>query len=322
MIKTPLVSVVMTAYNAEKFISESINSVLNQSWKDFEFLIIDDCSSDKTPEIIKSFNDERIIFYKKSINSGFKGYVENLNTLIEKSKGKYIARIDADDIWHIEKLEKQIDFLTNNPDIALSFCHKAHRINENGKIVGIFDLIPQHTNFEEYFTHKNPAIHPSIVFVKEKITTKYRWKLFYAEDYDFHLINFSRGIKYHCSDEILMDYRVVENSLSHQRDKTLISALFTEQTKIFYHERIKNKGKDSYDSFNPTDILNIKNIKYKNEIPLLLLALRFSFIANLANDFKIILKKIKIHHPTYQIPILYRIISWNFNLFYKLYQLK
>lgn len=312
----------MSAYNSERFIESAIKSVLEQSFTDFEFLITDDGSSDRTPDIVNSFRDERIIFYQNKDNNGFKGFVKNLNLMLEQAKGKYIARMDSDDIWHKEKLEKQVSFLKKNPDIYLAGCHKANLINQDGKRLGIFSLIPDNESFYKYLSKRNPIIHPSIVFTKEKIDTKYRWKLFYTEDYDFHLMNVSKGAKYHSSQEILMDYRVLDNSLSHHHsNRTLIAALFKEKAKEFYRQRMLH-GTDRYDDFDPDDILNILDMNHKNDLETLLIALRFSFIAGLEEDFDTLIEKIRKFYYKKSIPLLYKIISIHFGFFQKIYRIK
>ena len=113
----PKISVVMSAFNAEKFIETSIESIIGQTYEDFEFLIINDGSSDKTLEIIEKFKklDERIIL----IDRKKRGLIASLNEGISLSKGQYIARMDADDIAIPERLNVQLNYLIKNPSIDL-----------------------------------------------------------------------------------------------------------------------------------------------------------------------------------------------------------
>lgn len=116
-----LVSIITPSFNSEKFISETIKSVQNQSHQIWEMIIVDDCSKDKTVEIIESFikNDPRIQLHKLDKNSGA-GIARN--TAIQDAKGDYIAFLDADDLWKPEKLEKQLTFMqTNNLLFTFSF---------------------------------------------------------------------------------------------------------------------------------------------------------------------------------------------------------
>jgi teichuronic acid biosynthesis glycosyltransferase TuaG len=116
-----LVSIITPSYNSEKFISETIKSLQNQTYKNWEMIIIDDCSQDKTVEIIESFikKDSRIQLHRLDKNSGA-GIARN--TAIQAAKGDYIAFLDADDLWKPEKLEKQLAFMqTNNLPFTFSF---------------------------------------------------------------------------------------------------------------------------------------------------------------------------------------------------------
>lgn len=106
-----LVSVIMPSYNTSGFIRETIESVLNQTYQNFEIIIVDDCSTDSTDDVVAQINDERIKFIKNEKNSG--AAVSRNRALIE-AKGKWIAFLDSDDIWHPEKLEKQISFMEKN----------------------------------------------------------------------------------------------------------------------------------------------------------------------------------------------------------------
>lgn len=103
-----LVSIIMPAYDASQYIKESIDSVLAQTYQNWELLIVDDCSTDKTAEVVALFNDRRIMLYKTPRNSGA-GIARNIG--ICKAKGRYIAFIDGDDWWYPEKLEKQLAFM-------------------------------------------------------------------------------------------------------------------------------------------------------------------------------------------------------------------
>lgn len=106
-----LVSIIMPSYNTGKFIAESIKSVLAQTYQDFELIIVDDCSTDDTEEVVKSFNDSRIIFIKNETNSGA---AVSRNRALREAKGKWIAFLDSDDLWMPQKLELQLNFMKEN----------------------------------------------------------------------------------------------------------------------------------------------------------------------------------------------------------------
>ena len=143
-----LVSIITPAFNSEKYISETINSVLNQTYKNWELLIVDDCSTDKTFEIAKNFslNDNRVKAYQLKYNTG-PGFARNFATKIVK--GNYIAFLDADDLWKPEKLEKQLAFLQkNNLPFTFSFYDL---IDENGKSLAITQTSPKEINYKQLF---------------------------------------------------------------------------------------------------------------------------------------------------------------------------
>lgn len=106
-----LVSIIMPSYNTGKFITETINSVINQTYTNWELIIVDDCSTDNTDEVVAQFNDERIRYLKNPKNSGA---AVSRNYALREAKGKWIAFLDSDDLWLPEKLEKQIAFMEKN----------------------------------------------------------------------------------------------------------------------------------------------------------------------------------------------------------------
>lgn len=106
-----LVSVIMPSYNTAKFIKETIDSVLNQTYQNFEIIIVDDCSTDNTDEVVSAIKDDRIKYIKNEKNSGA---AVSRNRALREAKGKWIAFLDSDDVWLPEKLEKQITFMKEN----------------------------------------------------------------------------------------------------------------------------------------------------------------------------------------------------------------
>lgn len=127
----PVVSIICPSYNAQCFISKTIQSVLNQTFKDFEMIIVDDHSNDKTVEIVRQFADPRIKLIVKETNSGA---ASCRNLALREANGKYIAFLDADDLWTKDKLEKQIHFMESN---KYSFSYsKYEEIDENDQPLG------------------------------------------------------------------------------------------------------------------------------------------------------------------------------------------
>ncbi len=132
--KEDLVSIVTPTYNCGKFITETIESVIEQTYKNWEMIIVDDCSKDNTQEIVKKYlkNDKRIKYIKFEKNQGA---AIARNTAIREAKGRYIAFLDSDDLWSKDKLEKQINFMNkNNYDFTYT---NYEEIDENSKLLGI-----------------------------------------------------------------------------------------------------------------------------------------------------------------------------------------
>lgn len=128
-----LVSIIMPSYNTAKYIGESIESVLSQTYHNWELIIIDDCSNDNTDEVIaKYLRDERIRYYKNEVNSGA---AISRNRALREAKGRWIAFLDSDDLWEKDKLEKQINFMENN-DYSFSYT-KYCEIDENSNPLNI-----------------------------------------------------------------------------------------------------------------------------------------------------------------------------------------
>ena len=125
----PKVTVLMPVYNGEKFLKEAIKSVLNQTYKDYELLVVDDVSRDSSEEIIKSFNDSRIRLARNEKNMG---QMASMNKALALARGEYIARMDQDDISLPERLEKEARVLDENPDTALVFSD-TYIINSKGE---------------------------------------------------------------------------------------------------------------------------------------------------------------------------------------------
>ena len=201
------VSILLPVFNGKRFIVPAINSVLNQTYKDFELLIYNDGSTDSTLEIIESFNDKRIKIFNSSEN---KGIVYALNFLIDKSQGDYIARIDSDDIWYNNKLQIQVDLAKskNKPVFIASF---ARLIDDKGKSFPTkFKQYSEPSDIKRYLPNSNFIIHSSVLLSKDifKKVGNYRDKYLHTEDYDLWLRIMDADIEIIITPEILLDYRV------------------------------------------------------------------------------------------------------------------
>lgn len=180
--KKPKVSVIMAVFNGEKYLTESINSILKQTYSDFEFIIIDDSSTDQSQTIIKSFRDQRIRFFKNQTN---RGLPYSLNRGIKISQGTYLVRMDQDDISFPKRIEAQVRFMNVNPDIAISGTAVVTTV---GKCKEVHKRLSNYEEIKGTLLFHNVLAHSSVIIRKEAII---RAKLLYdptaknAEDYEF-----------------------------------------------------------------------------------------------------------------------------------------
>ncbi len=189
----PLVTVLMPNYNNEKYLTEAIESILNQNYSNFEFVIVDDCSKDNSLEIIKKFAilDSRIKCYKNDVNFGIVKTRNKLLGLVSENS-KYIAIFDSDDISTKNRLEKQVSFLEKNLDFGIVGSNLVI-IDENSKIIGkrSYQFDVQKIKFI-----KSPFAQPSIMFRKNVISSmSYSNKFDVCEDYDlwFRILSETNG---------------------------------------------------------------------------------------------------------------------------------
>lgn len=126
--KNPKVSVVLAVYNHEKYVGQTMESVLGQTYQDWEFIIIDDCSTDGSVNVVRQYEDERIRFYPAEKNQGS---VLTFNELLRKAKGEYVAIIGSDDVWYENKLQEQVDFMERHGEVGVCFS-QAELMDENG----------------------------------------------------------------------------------------------------------------------------------------------------------------------------------------------
>lgn len=243
----------MANYNCEKYLPESIESILNQSFKDLELIIIDDCSTDNSLKIIKNYGekDKRIKIIKNKHNSGASQSRNNGLTLAE---GEYIAILDSDDIALIDRLKIQYDFLTNNKSFFL-VGGQAYNIDENSRIISKTHMETSREGIEKKLPYQNCFYHSSIMFRNEKIM--YRPNFMKIEDYDFFLRLLSLGKKMINLNKILLKYRIRKNSLSHLDDGS--QDFFGSSAQEFYNQRVIS-GKDNY------DLIDFLKIDYLNNL--------------------------------------------------------
>lgn len=208
----PLVSVVMPAYNAGKYIGDAIRSVQAQTYENWELLVIDDCSADHTVEIIQALanEDDRIRLIRNSQNSGT---AQTRNHGLELSAGEWVALLDSDDVWHSEKLEKQLAVaLRTNADIV--YCSYS-LMDDRSHHLSDF-VIPETTSYRDML--KENVIGCSTVLMRRAILTGRRFSAeYYHEDYVLWLELLRDGYKAAADREVLTDYRIVKGSRSNDK---------------------------------------------------------------------------------------------------------
>lgn len=205
-----LVSIIMPSYNCSDYIEETINSVLAQTYVNWELIIVDDCSSDDTLEILKKVQDKdnRIIVHQLEVNSGA---AVARNKALEKAQGEYIAFLDSDDLWSPNKLELQINFMKNNNYIFT--CTFYDKINENG--ASLNNIISYKFKADYNDVLKNCPGNSTVIYnataIEEK---KYITPIKKRNDYLMWL-NLMKKVDYlYCLEEVLSSHRIRENSLS------------------------------------------------------------------------------------------------------------
>ncbi|RDC56223.1 glycosyltransferase [Pedobacter chinensis] len=221
----PLVSVIMPAYNAEKHIAEAIQSILNQTYQNWELLILDDGSTDQTLTIARKFANKKISVFAE----GNKGQSAQLNKGIYLAKGKYIAIAHADDINHKERLQLQSEFLEKHSEIGIcGSAIEAFSINSNLK-----KIITYPSNADICYSslyYSNPLAHPTVILRKQILVDfnqKYNESLVAAEDYELW-IRLSKFTKISNLDKVLVHYRLHDQQTSeikkNDEEKTVIQS--------------------------------------------------------------------------------------------------
>ena len=214
----PEVSIIMSCYNDDKYISRCIDSILKQSFVNFEFLIVDDCSSDHSLAIINKYKDSRIKVFKNDKNMG---RAFSLNELIKLAEGEFIMIMDADDIVHIEKIKIQYEFLTQNPLIDLVSTN-LYYFNQD-KLLGKSNLnLPNKISLKNLLFSSVPLAHATVmarsIWYKKNLYTIPEIKN--AEDQDLWLKSFDLSNFYILKQNLYL-YRLHKGSIKNKIDKRL-----------------------------------------------------------------------------------------------------
>ncbi len=202
----PLLTVLMPVYNAEKYLAQAIDSMLQQTFHDFEFLIIDDGSSDSSVAIINAYFDPRIRLITNESNLGISA---TLNKGIAMCSTELIARMDADDISYPDRLQKQYDFFLNNPECAL-LATWAREVNPGGQPLTTEMINSAYLYYALVF--QCVIYHPTVMYKRSAVMSVGMYNTPYSEDFEMWW-QLTRNYKVACLHEVLLDYRITDESL-------------------------------------------------------------------------------------------------------------
>lgn len=211
------VSVIIPVFNVEKYIAATIQSVLEQTYHDTEIILIDDCSKDRSREVIESLakNHSNIVYHRQAVNQGA---AVARNTGLELAKGRYVAFLDSDDLWVREKLQKQMALLAEK-NAAFVFS-AIEMMDENGAVKKKKRRIKTEVTYR--YLLKNTVIPTSSVMIDRNIVSDFKMPLMRSgQDYATWLMILRDGIVAYGIDEALVKYRVGANSLSSNKLKSI-----------------------------------------------------------------------------------------------------
>lgn len=204
----PVVSVVMPAYNTEKYIREAVSSIENQTLRDWELLVVDDCSTDQTYEILQKLaqEDARIKIIRNQTNCGA---AMSRNIAFSQCSGKYVALLDSDDLWEPEKLEKQV-ICAEKTGADIIYCSYSI-IDECGRKKSPDFIVPEHTDFNSML--KKSTISCSTALLKSKLVAQFQFPThMYHEDLAYWLELLKNGANAAGVTEVLASYRITPGS--------------------------------------------------------------------------------------------------------------
>ena len=209
----PRVSILMAVYNCERYIDEAVESATSQLFIDWEFIIVDDCSTDKTYTCLQRWasSDQRIRLFRMETN---KKQTLCLNYGLSHCRGQYVARLDADDIMLPERLEQQVKFLDDNPNVGL-LGTAVNAIDENGAFICVQRVPCEDADLRAVLPRLNPFFHPSVMIRKSVLEQvgSYDPVYKYAQDYDVW-IRISEKSRIANLPGVFTKYRVIQSSIS------------------------------------------------------------------------------------------------------------
>jgi glycosyltransferase involved in cell wall biosynthesis len=228
----PQISVIMPVYNGEKYLKEAIESILNQTFKDFELILINDGSTDSSEKIIKSFTDERIVYIDNGKNLGL---AASFNAGIDAARGQYIARMDADDISLPTRFEKQFSYLERKPHIGIVGSGIVI-IDENGRKMAVHKRPKSHLEIKFSSLFSSPMYHPTVMG-RAEIFRSHHYNDTFSNSEDYELwsrLLFGTSTRFANFREPLIKYRVYPQSFT--------QALNLDKRALSAHNTSKNVG--------------------------------------------------------------------------------
>lgn len=208
----PLVSVIIPVYNAEKYIRESISSIVNQTYKNLEIIVIDDKSSDNSIKLVEEFIDNRIVLIKNDVNLK---QPKTRNKGLKIAKGKYIANMDSDDISDLHRIEKQVAYMERNLDVDI--CGGYAKLFGDVNNERVFKRPIEDEDIRIEAITGCPLIHPTVMLRAssiDKFQIQYDPNFKYAQDYELWSRLAFKNAKFHNIPEILLYYRVSNQQIS------------------------------------------------------------------------------------------------------------
>lgn len=212
LLKNPLISVIMPNYNGEKYVSEAIQTVLDQTYRNYELIIVDDCSTDCSADIIRDFaqKDDRIVLIWNAENQGV-SVTRNLG--IQKARGEYIALIDNDDTWEPDKLERQLALAQKGAEIV--YCSYDF-IDERGQTIKRPFVVPEEATFKTMLS--SSVISCSTAFIRSDLLKEHPFNsAFYHEDYVLWMELLKLPVTARGDRKVLMHYRQSNGSRSSKK---------------------------------------------------------------------------------------------------------
>jgi glycosyltransferase involved in cell wall biosynthesis len=235
-----LVSIILPVYNVcPDFLQESVESVLSQTYTNFELLIVDDGSTDGCTDILTKYTDPRIRLIKNHHN-----FIDTLNCGLEKARGKYIARMDADDVMLPHRLQTQYDFMECHPEIDI--C--GSWMERFGQSSGLARVPTEHEMIISTFVLNNAVFHPSVVVRKNSLQNmKYSYDYPCAEDYKLWTELALKGLHFANIPEVLLKYRQSEGQVTQSRWTEMMNS--TKKIQVEYIEQVMEKMMERNDMY-------------------------------------------------------------------------